>query len=72
MIDEFKKAGVDPKDVFAQSFDKNDILYWIEHEPRFRRQAVYLDDIDPSAKPPLPQSRRTATCTRRWTRSLSR
>jgi glycerophosphoryl diester phosphodiesterase len=55
MIDEFKKAGVDPRDVFAQSFNKNDILYWIKHEPRFGRQAVYLDDIDPTAKPPLPR-----------------
>ena len=55
MIDEFKKAGVDPQDVFAQSFNKNDILYWIKHEPRFGRQAVYLDDIDPTASPPLPR-----------------
>jgi glycerophosphoryl diester phosphodiesterase len=35
MIDEFKKAGVNPKDVFAQSFNKNDILYWVRHEPQF-------------------------------------
>ena len=55
MIDEFKKAGVDPQDVFAQSFNKNDILYWIKHEPRFGRQAVYLDDIDPTVSPPLPR-----------------
>lgn len=55
MIDEFKQAGVNPKDVFAQSFNKNDILYWIQHEPQFGRQAVYLDDIDPTAKPPLPR-----------------
>jgi glycerophosphoryl diester phosphodiesterase len=55
MIDEFKKAGVEPKDVFAQSFNKNDILYWIKHEPQFGRQAVYLDDIDPTASTPLPR-----------------
>jgi len=55
MIDEFKKAGVDPQNVFAQSFNKNDILYWIKHEPRFGRQAVYLDDIDPTVSPPLPR-----------------
>ena len=55
MIDEFKQAGVNPKDVFAQSFNKKDILYWIQHEPQFGRQAVYLDDIDPTAKPPLPR-----------------
>jgi glycerophosphoryl diester phosphodiesterase len=37
MIDEFKQAGVNPKDVFAQSFNKNDILYWVRHEPQFGR-----------------------------------
>jgi glycerophosphoryl diester phosphodiesterase len=55
MIDAYKEAGVDPKDVFAQSFSKNDVLYWISHEPRFGRQAVYLDDIDPTVNPPLPR-----------------
>lgn len=55
MIDAYKEAGVDPQDVFAQSFNRNDILYWINHEPRFGRQAVYLDDIDPTASPPLPR-----------------
>jgi glycerophosphoryl diester phosphodiesterase len=54
MIDEFKEAGVNPKDVFAQSFNKDDILYWIQNEPRFGKQAVYLDDIDPTANPPIP------------------
>jgi glycerophosphoryl diester phosphodiesterase len=55
MIDAYKEAGVDPQDVFAQSFNKNDILYWINHEPRFGRQAVYLDDIDPTVNPPIPR-----------------
>ena len=44
MIDEYKAAGIKPKRVWAQSFDLNDVLYWIENEPRFGRQAVYLDD----------------------------
>jgi glycerophosphoryl diester phosphodiesterase len=44
MIDEYKAAGVSPKRVWAQSFDQNDILYWINHEPAFGKQAVYLDD----------------------------
>ena len=48
MIDEFKAARVDPRDVFAQSFDVRDVLYWLRNEPAFGRQAVYLDDIDPS------------------------
>lgn len=55
MIDTFKAAGVDPKDVFAQSFNKADIIYWIQHEPRFGRQAVYLDSIDPTVNPAIPR-----------------
>jgi len=44
MIDEHKAAGVPARDVWAQSFDINDILYWVKNEPAFGRQAVYLDD----------------------------
>ena len=55
MIDELKAAGVDPKNVFAQSFNKDDIVYWIKHEPQFGKQAVYLDSIDPTVTPPIPR-----------------
>ncbi|GGX47124.1 glycerophosphoryl diester phosphodiesterase [Tateyamaria omphalii] len=44
MIDEYKAAGVPATDVWVQSFDLNDVLYWIENEPEFGAQAVYLDD----------------------------
>ena len=44
LIDEYKAAGVDPSRVWAQSFRLEDVLYWIENEPEFGRQAVYLDD----------------------------
>ena len=44
MIDEYKQAGVPARRVWAQSFDKNDVLYWIAKEPAFGKQAVYLDD----------------------------
>lgn len=44
MINEYRAARVKPRNVWVQSFDKNDILYWVENEPRFGRQAVYLDD----------------------------
>jgi len=44
MIDEHKAAGVPARDVWAQSFDINDVLYWVKNEPAFGRQAVYLDD----------------------------
>ncbi len=46
MIDEYKAAGIKPSQVFAQSFNLEDILYWLTHEPGFSRQAVFLDDID--------------------------
>jgi glycerophosphoryl diester phosphodiesterase len=54
-IDELKNAGVQPRDAWVQSFNKDDVLYWIQNEPRFGRQAVYLDSIDPTANPPVPR-----------------
>ena len=54
-IDELKVAGVKPKDAWIQSFNLEDILYWIQHEPAFAKQAVYLDSIDPTANPPIPR-----------------
>lgn len=49
LIDELKRAGVDPKDAWPQSFNLDDVLHWVRNEPRFGKQAVYLDDVDPSA-----------------------
>ena len=46
MIDELKAADVRPRDVFPQSFDIDDVLYWIQHEPAYGRQAVFLDDAN--------------------------
>lgn len=43
MIDEYKAAGVPASDVWAQSFNLDDVLYWIENEPEFGKQAVFLD-----------------------------
>ncbi len=43
LIDEYKAAGVPPGDVWPQSFDLADVKYWIDNEPDFGRQAVYLD-----------------------------
>ena len=43
MIDEYRAAGVKPDQVFAQSFNLQDVLYWIDQEPAFGQQAVYLD-----------------------------
>ena len=52
MIDEYKQARVPARNVWAQSFDKNDILYWVQNEPAFGRQAVYLDDANTVAELP--------------------
>ncbi|MBK5933840.1 glycerophosphoryl diester phosphodiesterase [Rhodovulum imhoffii] len=44
LIDEYKAAGIPAQDVFAQSFNLEDVLYWIGNEPEFGKQAVvYLD-----------------------------
>ncbi len=43
LIDEYKAAGIPASDVWAQSFNLEDVLYWIENEPEFGAQAVYLD-----------------------------
>jgi len=52
-IDELERAGVHPRDVFAQSFNLDDILYWVKNAPAYGRQAVYLDSIDPTLTPPI-------------------
>ena len=44
VVDEYKAAGIDPQDVWLQSFSLDDVLYWIENEPEFGKQAVFLND----------------------------
>jgi len=46
MLDEYKAAGVMPIDVFAQSFHEADVLYWINKEPEFGKQVVFLDGAE--------------------------
>lgn len=43
VINEYREAGVKPARVYPQSFNLDDILYWIQNEPAFGKQAVYLD-----------------------------
>lgn len=56
MIAAYKAAGIPPEHVFAQSFNLDDILFWVKSEPAFGAQAVYLEEryekggLDP-AKP---------------------
>lgn len=52
LIDEYRAAGVNAKDVWPQSFNIADVRYWLANEPAFGHQAVYLDDAnDPSELP---------------------
>ncbi|WP_404359332.1 glycerophosphodiester phosphodiesterase family protein [Methylotuvimicrobium sp. KM1] len=49
MIDEYKAAGVKAKDVYAQSFNLDDVLYWIDNESKFGRKAVFLENLNSEA-----------------------
>jgi glycerophosphoryl diester phosphodiesterase len=59
MVDELRAGGVKPGEVWMQSFNLDDVLYWVQHEPAYGRQAVYLVDYDPATGetvPPLPRA----------------
>jgi len=44
LIDELRAGQVPAHDAWVQSFNLDDVKYWISNEPEFGRQAVYLDD----------------------------
>lgn len=44
LVDECTAAEVPAEDVWLQSFNLDDVLYWVKETPRFGLQAVYLDD----------------------------
>ncbi|MEZ8858363.1 glycerophosphodiester phosphodiesterase family protein [Vibrio sp. 10N.247.311.51] len=44
LVDELKEAGFKPSDTYLQSFNLDDVKYWINETPKFGKQAVYLDD----------------------------
>lgn len=44
LIDTYKAAGVSASDVYPQSFNIEDVEYWIKNEPAFGANAVYLMD----------------------------
>ncbi len=44
MMNEYIESEVPPEDVFAQSFNRDDILYWVTQHPEFGQQAVFLDE----------------------------
>ncbi len=54
LVDEYRAAGIDPSRVWLQSFNLEDVLYWIENEPEFGAQAVYLmDEYDDEGYSPM-------------------
>lgn len=50
MIDEYRAESVPASDVWPQSFDYADVVYWVRQQPDFGEQAVYLvsDTADPA------------------------
>jgi glycerophosphoryl diester phosphodiesterase len=44
MLAAYKAAEIPPSDVYAQSFNLADILYWVKTEPAFAAQAVFLEE----------------------------
>lgn len=57
LVNEYKDAGVPASDVWLQSFNLEDVLYWIKAEPEFGAQAVYLmDEYDIEGYSPMDAS----------------
>ncbi len=44
LVEEYKKAGVGAFRVRPQSFDLEDVLFWLREYPEFGRRAIYLDN----------------------------
>ena len=44
LVDELKEAGISASDSYLQSFNLEDIKYWIARNPQFAQQAVFLDE----------------------------
>jgi len=54
LIDELKAAGISASESYLQSFNLDDIKYWLANNPKFAKQAVFLDERmykDESFKP---------------------
>ena len=47
LIDEYVRAETPAADVLPQSFDLNDVLYWIDKTPAYGANAIWLDSRDP-------------------------
>ncbi|RJG48201.1 glycerophosphodiester phosphodiesterase family protein [Motilimonas pumila] len=58
LLDEYIAADIQPEDVYPQSFNLEDVKYWITANPDFAKQAVFLDGRydDPAFNPHDPTS----------------
>ena len=46
MIQDYIDADVPPEHVWPQSFNLQDVLFWVDEMPEFGRQAVFLDQSE--------------------------
>ncbi|MEH6449585.1 MAG: glycerophosphodiester phosphodiesterase family protein [Oleispira sp.] len=44
MMAEYEEANVAAENIFPQSFNRDDVLFWISENPTFGEQAVFLDE----------------------------
>jgi len=44
MLEDYRDAGINPRDVWPQSFQLADVTFWINEMPDFADQAVFLDE----------------------------
>lgn len=58
MLDEYMQMGIPASRVYPQSFNLDDVKYWINNNPDFADQSVYLDgrDSDAGFDPSNPQT----------------
>lgn len=50
MINDYVEAGVNPQEVWPQSFLLDDVIFWVSEMPEFGKQAVFLDEDDHTAE----------------------
>lgn len=50
MLDEYTEQNVPSERIYPQSFNLTDVKYWIEQNPQFASNSVYLDDRDETSQ----------------------
>jgi glycerophosphoryl diester phosphodiesterase len=52
LLDDYREAGVPPEDVTLQSFDAEDIRFWLGIAPAYGARAIWLVEPSPEIPPP--------------------